>query len=126
MFAVAVLPAVVLDDTFRVNAGRARGASWTIWVSQRGLEVVPERVRDARSGAYHPAEPDHRRDGQQLRGMTMGLSMALHEEGVTDLGLGCIVNGDLAGYHIASHADAQHATGIRIRELPVTPDKLLG
>ncbi len=101
---------------------------------------------------------------QLIGGMTMGLSMALHEEGVTDPGLGHIVNGDLAGYHIASHADAQHidaawidehdphynpmgakgageigivgvaaaianaiyhATGIRIRELPITPDKLL-
>jgi len=97
----------------------------------------------------------------QLTGaMTMGLSMALHEEGVTDPQLGHIVNGDLAGYHIATHADAQdiqaawidendphynpmgakgageigivgvaaaianaihHATGIRIRELPITP-----
>jgi xanthine dehydrogenase YagR molybdenum-binding subunit len=96
--------------------------------------------------------------------MTMGLSMALHEEGVTDPRFGHVVNGDLAGYHIATHADAQdieaawidehdlhynamgakgageigivgvaaaianaiyHATAIRIRDLPITPDKLL-
>ena len=103
--------------------------------------------------------------GSQLTGaMTMGLSMALHEEGVTDPRFGHVINGDLAGYHIAAHADAQdiqatwidehdphynpmgakgageigivgvaaaianavhHATGIRIRELPITPDKLL-
>ena len=96
--------------------------------------------------------------------MTMGQSMALHEEGVTDPRFGHVINGDLAGYHIAAHADAQdiqatwidehdphynpmgakgageigivgvaaaianavhHATGIRIRDLPITPDKLL-
>jgi xanthine dehydrogenase YagR molybdenum-binding subunit len=101
---------------------------------------------------------------QLIGGMTMGLSMALHEEGVTDPRLGHVINSDLAGYHIASHADAQdieatwidehdphynpmgakgageigivgvaaaianaihHATGIRIRELPITIDKLL-
>jgi xanthine dehydrogenase YagR molybdenum-binding subunit len=103
--------------------------------------------------------------GSQLTGaMTMGLSMALHEEGITDPRFGHIINGDLAGYHIAACADAQdiqatwidehdphynpmgakgageigivgvaaaianavhHATGIRIRDLPITPDKLL-
>ena len=94
----------------------------------------------------------------------MGLSMALHEEGVTDPRFGHIVNGDLADYRIAACANAQdiqatwidqqdphynpmgakgageigivgvaaaianavyHATGIRIRDLPITPDKLL-
>ena len=35
----------------------------------------------------------------------MGLSMALHEEGVRDSGLGRHINADLAGYHIAAHAD---------------------
>ena len=101
---------------------------------------------------------------QLIGGMTMGLSMALHEEAVTDPRFGHVVNGDLAGYHIAAHADAQaieatwidendlhynpmgakgageigivgvaaaianaiyHATSIRVRELPITPDKLL-
>jgi xanthine dehydrogenase YagR molybdenum-binding subunit len=101
---------------------------------------------------------------QLIGAMTMGLSMALHEEGVTDPRFGHIVNGDLAGYHVAACADAQdieatwidehdphynpmgakgageigivgvaaaianavyHATGIRIRDLPITPDKLL-
>ena len=37
--------------------------------------------------------------------MIMGLSMALHEESVRDPGTGRPVNGDLAGYHIAAHAD---------------------
>ncbi len=101
---------------------------------------------------------------QFIGGMTMGLSMALHEESVLDPRFGHVVNHDLASYHIAAHADigdidavwldevdphsnpmgsrgigeigivgaaaaianaAWHATGIRIRDLPITPDKLL-
>ncbi|AXK33299.1 xanthine dehydrogenase family protein molybdopterin-binding subunit [Streptomyces armeniacus] len=101
---------------------------------------------------------------QFIGGMTMGLSMALHEHGVLDHRTGHVVNHDLAGYHIAAHADVcgieatwldetdEHAnamgargigeigivgaaaavvnavhdaTGIRVRDLPVTPDKLL-
>jgi xanthine dehydrogenase YagR molybdenum-binding subunit len=101
---------------------------------------------------------------QLIGGMTMGLSMALHEESVMDERLGLIVNHDFAGYHIATNADVinldavwldevddrstpmgsrgigeigivgaaaaianavYHATGKRIRALPLTPDKLL-
>jgi xanthine dehydrogenase YagR molybdenum-binding subunit len=101
---------------------------------------------------------------QFIGGMTMGLSMALHEEGVMDERLGLVINHDLAGYHIATNADAAnldavwleevddrstpmgsrgigeigivgaaaaianavyHATGRRVRDLPITPDKLL-
>jgi len=101
---------------------------------------------------------------QLIGGMTMGLSMALHEESVMDERLGHIVNHDLAGYHIATNADAAnldavwldevddrstpmgsrgigeigivgaaaaianavyHATGRRVRDLPITPDKLM-
>lgn len=101
---------------------------------------------------------------QFVGGMTMGLSMALHENGVLDPRFGKVVNHDLAGYHVASIADAStirahwidehdpyvnpmgakgigevgivgtaaaianaayHATGIRLRDLPLTPDKLL-
>ncbi|MBA8824495.1 xanthine dehydrogenase YagR molybdenum-binding subunit [Saccharopolyspora lacisalsi] len=101
---------------------------------------------------------------QFLGGMTMGVSMALHEHSVTDERFGHVVNQDFAGYHIASNADigsieatwldeydphvnpmgskgigevgivgtaaavgnaAHHATGIRVRELPLTPDKFL-
>ena len=100
---------------------------------------------------------------QLIGGMTMGLSMALHQK-LIDPRFGHVVNGDIAGYRIAAHADAQaieatwidendlhynpmgakgaggigivgvaaaianavyHATGIRVRELPITPDKLL-
>jgi xanthine dehydrogenase YagR molybdenum-binding subunit len=101
---------------------------------------------------------------QFLGGMTMGLSMALHEQGVLDPRTGHIVNHDLAEYHIAAHADATgmeahwvdehdphvnaigskgigeigivgtaaavanavyHASGVRVRDLPVTLDKVL-
>ena len=101
---------------------------------------------------------------QLLGGMTMGLSMALYEEGVLDPRFGLVVNHDLAEYHIATNADVgsievdwvgeedpyvnpmgskgigeigivgtaaaianavHHATGVRVRDLPITLDKLL-
>jgi len=101
---------------------------------------------------------------QLLGGMTMGLSMALHEESVLDPRFGDYVNHDFAEYHIATNADVgtvdvtwideddphvslmgakgigeigivgtaaaianavYHATSIRIRDLPITLDKLL-
>ena len=102
---------------------------------------------------------------QFIGGMTMGLSMALHEESAMDPEFGDYPNHDLAGYHIAAHADVPdievawideaepelgplgakgigevgivgtaaaianavyHATGIRVRDLPIRLDKLLG
>ncbi len=96
--------------------------------------------------------------------MTMGLSMALHEQSVVDPRFGHVVNHDFAEYHIPANADvvsieahwleghdphtnrmgskgigeigivgaapaianaAYHATGIRVRDLPITADKLL-
>ncbi|MCP2319227.1 xanthine dehydrogenase, molybdenum binding subunit apoprotein (EC 1.17.1.4) [Nocardia amikacinitolerans] len=101
---------------------------------------------------------------QLIGGMTMGLSMALHEESVRDHRFGHVVTQDLATYHISAHADVRdidaiwldevdehanpmgsrgageigivgaaaavanavyHATGVRVRDLPITPDKLL-
>ncbi|CQD10745.1 xanthine dehydrogenase, molybdenum binding subunit apoprotein [Mycolicibacterium conceptionense] len=101
---------------------------------------------------------------QLIGGMTMGLSMALHEESVRDSRFGHVVTQDLASYHISAHADVphveaiwldeveehlnpmgsrgageigivgaaaavvnaiHHATGVRVRELPVTLDKVL-
>jgi xanthine dehydrogenase YagR molybdenum-binding subunit len=101
---------------------------------------------------------------QFLGGMTMGLSMALHEQSILDPRFGDYVNHDFAEYHIATNADVgaidvswideddpyvnpmgakgigevgivgtaaaianavYHATGIRIRDLPITLDKLL-
>jgi xanthine dehydrogenase YagR molybdenum-binding subunit len=101
---------------------------------------------------------------QFIGGMTMGLSMALHEESVVDGRFGHVINHDFAEYHIPTNADVgemdvawideedphvnpmgskgigeigivgssaavanavRHATGIRVRELPITPDKLV-
>ena len=101
---------------------------------------------------------------QLLGGMTMGLSMALHEHSVMDPHFGDYVNHDFAEYHIATNADVgtidvswieendpyinpmgakgigeigivgtaaaianavYNAIGIRIRDLPITLDKLL-
>ncbi|MFF5180060.1 xanthine dehydrogenase family protein molybdopterin-binding subunit [Micromonospora sp. NPDC000316] len=102
---------------------------------------------------------------QLIGGMTMGLSMALHEEGLLDERYGDWVNHDLATYHITGCADVEsieaywlderddelnpagvkgigeigivgaaaavanavhHATGIRVRDLPIRLDKLIG
>ncbi|MCZ2829029.1 xanthine dehydrogenase family protein molybdopterin-binding subunit [Modestobacter sp. VKM Ac-2986] len=101
---------------------------------------------------------------QLIGGMTMGLSMALHENSVFDTRVGQVANHDLAEYHITVNADVQqieahwldehdphvnamgakgigeigitgtaasvvnavrHATGVRVRGLPVTLDKVL-
>jgi xanthine dehydrogenase YagR molybdenum-binding subunit len=101
---------------------------------------------------------------QFIGGMTMGLSMALHENSVLDPRFGHVVNHDLADYHISACADVgdmqahwideydphvnamgskgigeigivgtaaavvnavYHATGVRVRDLPVTLDKVL-
>jgi xanthine dehydrogenase YagR molybdenum-binding subunit len=101
---------------------------------------------------------------QLVGGMIMGLSAALFEESTMDVETGDFLNHDLAGYHIAAHADVQsvdagwldepawdsnpsgvkglgevgivgtaaaianavwHATGVRRRHLPITPDKVL-
>jgi xanthine dehydrogenase YagR molybdenum-binding subunit len=101
---------------------------------------------------------------QLLGGMTMGLSMALHEDSCLDVRFGHVANQDFAEYHIATNADVgaievywldeedlyanpmgskglgeigmvgtaaaianavHHATGIRVRDLPITLDKLV-
>ena len=101
---------------------------------------------------------------QLVGGMTMGLSMALHEKSVLDERFGFVVNHDLAEYHIPTCADVpsveahwitehdpyvnpmgskgigeigivgtaaaianavHHATGVRVREVPITNDAVL-
>jgi xanthine dehydrogenase YagR molybdenum-binding subunit len=46
--------------------------------------------------------------GQFTGGMIWGLSMALHEEAARDAYFGGPVGADLAGYHVATHADVPH------------------
>ena len=101
---------------------------------------------------------------QYIGGMTMGIGMALLEEGVMDREFGDYLNHDLAQYHVPVNADAPeidvswldeqddrvnllgvkgigeigivgaaaaianavwHATGVRQRELPIRPDRVL-
>ncbi|MFJ7178680.1 xanthine dehydrogenase family protein molybdopterin-binding subunit [Streptomyces massasporeus] len=100
---------------------------------------------------------------QFVGGMTWGISMALHEEAVRDRASGGLYGADLAGYHVAAHADVPHieadwvddpdpddpvgikgigeigivgaaaavanavwhATGVRHRNLPIRPDRVL-
>jgi xanthine dehydrogenase YagR molybdenum-binding subunit len=100
---------------------------------------------------------------QFIGGMTMGLSMALHENSIVDPRFGHVVTHDFAEYHIPVNADVRemqahwldgedphtnpmgskgigeigivgaaaaianatyNATGIRVRDLPITADKL--
>ncbi len=42
---------------------------------------------------------------QLVGGMIWGISMALHEEAVRDQASGALYGADLAGYHVATHAD---------------------
>ncbi|MBM7169157.1 xanthine dehydrogenase family protein molybdopterin-binding subunit [Streptomyces sp. G44] len=100
---------------------------------------------------------------QLVGAMTWGLSMALHEGAVRDRASGAPVGPDLAGYHVAAHADVPrieadwvddpdpedpvgikgigeigivgaaaaianavwHATGVRHRNLPIRPDRVI-
>ncbi|WP_181798202.1 xanthine dehydrogenase family protein molybdopterin-binding subunit [Streptomyces sp. WELS2] len=100
---------------------------------------------------------------QLMGGMVWGISMALHEEAARDRASGGVVGADLAGYHVATHADVPpieigwiedtdpddpvgikgigevgivgaaaavanavwHATGVRHRNLPIRPDRVL-
>ncbi|MEU1852454.1 xanthine dehydrogenase family protein molybdopterin-binding subunit [Streptomyces sp. NPDC019990] len=100
---------------------------------------------------------------QLVGGMVWGISMALHEEAVRDRASGGVYGADLAGYHVAAHADIPHieadwvddpdpddpvgikgigeigivgaaaavanavwhATGVRHRNLPIRPDRVL-
>ena len=101
---------------------------------------------------------------QMIGGMIWGVSSALFEHAVNDPRFGHVVNGDLAEYHVAVHADVPNvdavflderddkanalgakgigelgicgagaavanavfnATGVRVREFPITLDKLV-
>ncbi len=120
---------------------------------------VPRMVGVFAAGRIVNARTAH---SQLIGGMTMGLSMALHEDGVPDAAFGGFANHDLSTYHVATVADVgdidvswidevdddvnpigtkgigeigivgtaaavanavYHATGVRVRDLPITPEK---
>lgn len=126
-----------------------------------GEVVVPRMVGVFAAGRIMNARTAR---SQFIGGMTMGLSMALHEHGMLDPTQGDYGNHDFATYHVAANADVgsievewldeedphlapmggkgigeignvgaaaavanavAHATGIRVRDLPIQPDKLL-
>jgi xanthine dehydrogenase YagR molybdenum-binding subunit len=53
---------------------------------------------------------------QLIGGMTMGLSMALHEESILDREFGDYLNHDFAQYHVAACADVQQLEAIWLDE----------
>jgi len=155
---VTVTASTSADLKARENLSRhAFGAQFVeVWVDVDTGELrVPRMVGVFAAGRI--VNPRTARS-QLIGGMTMGLSMALHEEGVMDREFGDYANHDLAGYHIASCADVgsieveflderdtrinplgtkgigeigivgtaaavanavYHATGVRVRDLPI-------
>ncbi|POX49895.1 oxidoreductase [Streptomyces sp. Ru71] len=61
---------------------------------------------------------------QLVGGMIWGLSMALHEEAARDRASGGVVGADLAGYHVATHADVPLVEADWIED--VDPDDPIG
>ncbi|MEE1758564.1 xanthine dehydrogenase family protein molybdopterin-binding subunit [Streptomyces sp. SP18BB07] len=162
------------EGAYETAAGRLpRGArgysrhSFGAHFAQVRVSTVTGEIRvDRMVGAFAAGQIINPRTArsQLIGGMTMGLSAALHEEGHLDERFGHVVNGDLAGYHVAAHADVvgleaftieEHdpwfgrtgakgigelgivgapaaignavfnATGVRLRDLPFTPDRLI-
>lgn len=134
-----------------------------VWVDVYSCEVrVPRLLGVFAVGRIINAKTAR---SQLIGAMTMGISMALHEESVIDPTFGDYVNHDFAGYHIAVNADigaidvswideedphlnpmgvkgvgeigivgtaaaianaVHHATGVRVRDLPIRLDRLCG
>lgn len=147
-------------------SGYSRHAFGATFCQVRVSQVTGETRVDRMLGMYAAGKIINPRTArsQFIGSMTMGISGALHEEAYLDSRFGHVVNGDLAGYHIASHADIHdieaawvdefdpwfgatgakgigeigivgvpaaignaifNASGVRMRELPFTPDKLI-
>jgi xanthine dehydrogenase YagR molybdenum-binding subunit len=149
--------------TLAAGARHAFGAQF----AEVRVDVVTGEVRVARMtgvfacGRIVNAGPAR---SQFIGAMTMGIGMALFEEGVPDTEFGGFANHDFATYHVASMADTPefdvawidevddkvnligvkgigeigivgtaaavanavyNATGVRVRDLPITLDKLL-
>jgi xanthine dehydrogenase YagR molybdenum-binding subunit len=153
-------------DEVRAQAKLARAAFGAQFVEAR-VDVETGEVRVPRAlgvfGVGRVLNPKLARS-QLVGGMTMGISMALFEEGVLDIRFGDVVNHDLASYHVAACADiaeldavwveeqddelnpmgskgigeigivgtaaaianaVHHATGVRVRDLPLRLDRLV-
>lgn len=158
--AVADVPDNDAEDDYAMHAFGAHFAEVTVDLDTAETRVTRMLGMFAAGRIINPRTAR----SQFLGGMTMGLSMALHEAAVIDHRLGGPVTQDLADYHVAAHADVpalevgwvdehdphvnpmgskgigeigivgaaaavanavHHATGIRVRELPITPDRLL-
>ncbi|MFC7403733.1 xanthine dehydrogenase family protein molybdopterin-binding subunit [Georgenia alba] len=151
-------------DTLEGHTAHSFGAHFVeAWVQPETGQVRVPRMRSVFS-IGRVVNPRTVRS-QFLGGMTMGLSMALHEHSVRDPRFGHVVTQDLATYHVPVNADVEdmdarwldevddratpmgsrgageigivgvaaavvnavhHATGRRVRDLPVTPARLLG
>ncbi|MDA0563452.1 xanthine dehydrogenase family protein molybdopterin-binding subunit [Streptomonospora sp. S1-112] len=158
--AAADLPEVAHRDDYAMHAYGAQFAEVRV-NTDTGEIRVPRLLGVFAAGRIVNARTAR---SQFVGGMTMGLSMALHEESVLDARFGHVVNADFAEYHIAANADvadiqahwidehdplvnplgakgigeigivgtaaavanaAYHATGVRVRRVPLRLDDFL-
>ncbi|MFI8202868.1 xanthine dehydrogenase family protein molybdopterin-binding subunit [Streptomyces sp. NPDC085937] len=82
--------------------------SWGAQFAEAAVDVTTGEVRVRRMlgvfAAGRIVNPLTARN-QLVGGLTWGISMALHEEAVRDPASGGLYGADLAGYHVATHAD---------------------
>ncbi|MEQ8144881.1 xanthine dehydrogenase family protein molybdopterin-binding subunit [Streptomyces sp. OP7] len=82
--------------------------SWGAQFAEVAVDVTTGEVRVRRMlgvfAAGRIVNPLTARN-QLVGGLTWGISMALHEEAVRDPASGGLYGADLAGYHVATHAD---------------------
>ena len=90
------------------GAGRYSRHSFGAHFAEVAVSTVTGEVRVRRMlGVYAAGTIVNPRTArsQMIGGMTMALSAALHEQSYLDPRFGRVVNADLAGYHVAAHAD---------------------
>ncbi|WP_231156474.1 xanthine dehydrogenase family protein molybdopterin-binding subunit [Streptomyces sp. CNZ748] len=100
----------VRSDTTQAIAALAAKErhSWGAQFAEVAVDVTTGEVRVRRMlgvfAAGRIVNPLTARN-QLVGGLTWGISMALHEEAVRDPASGGLYGADLAGYHVATHAD---------------------